>query len=444
MHRQPTGPIGPYSSLWRKSRGFAAVLAAVLALGGMASRGAAASSYPPYWTAQSPWHGVTLVHSQPSNEPTPSDIDLLVNSLGVNSIHIDLAIKRFTQMSNLSLTEGYAESISWLESMLAECHTDHVAAIVRFKSFYDPSTDQFYDVTSPDFWNNAQAVANIVPEVADLVSQLKDDGAVVTAYDIFSEPTMIQANGQPVQPPNWPSIQSSIVAKIHSIDPNLWVVVKPGPYGGISGYSDFQPLSGSNLIYGVHDYSPHPYTHQGINGEPYGVSYPATIGGQYWNKTAEINNLQPVLQFEQAHHVLMWVDEFSTLRWAPDSEIYLTDLAGIYNNYDWGWSYFAWGGWNGFDPNFDTQYPNDNLYVGQESQRWATLRQIFAMPVNDPPPGGGGGQTNGSGGTGGSGGGGSFQWPVLLILILVCTLARGLRRSPKPHPASCPHVNGAD
>ncbi|MGH9436879.1 MAG: glycoside hydrolase family 5 protein [Terriglobia bacterium] len=338
-----------------------------------------------------PWRGVTLTDfGIPGKDVTtslgppssgPKDIDDAAQA-GANSVHLYLGIKKLAQRRHLNTAEAWTQAMQWLDLMLAECKKDHMVAIVGFQSFPMPNGG-YYKLTSAEFWNNPAAVNQIYTQVSRLAKRLHTYGNEFVAYNIISEPT-IRIGGRTESPPDWENIQKRIVETIRAQDPNRWIVVQPGPWGGAGGYKDFSPLPYSRLVYSVHIYAPHAYTYQGIKKFPTGVRYPGTIHGRQVNKEALEKYLTPVFRFQQQNHALIWVGEFSAVIWAPNSRQYLKDLVSTYDRYGWGWSYFAIGGWFGWDPNYNNKFAGDwkaaqAQRVGLESERWETLRELFDM-----------------------------------------------------------------
>lgn len=348
------------------------------------------SDVPTNW----PWVGATLINfgipgvspikplSQPSSGP--KDVDELAQ-MGANSVHLHLNMKNLSKQLGLTPSQAWNESMQWLDLILAECKKDHMVAIVHLRSFPDPSGG-FYDQTTSEFWTSGAARQSLFNEVRALANHLKGYGSEFAAYDILSEPTLRVGRGAE-QPPDWVDVQKQIVQTIRAIDPNRWIIVKPGPWGGAGGYKTFQPLPYSHLVYSVHIYAPHAYTFQGAGLTPYGMQYPGTFQGRPFNEAALERFLGPVINFQNRNNVLVWVGEFGAVRWAPGSEQYLTDLVDIFDRHGWGWSYFAIGGWNGLDPNYDAAYVQawkavQSHRVGLKSQRWQTLQRLFHKSRN--------------------------------------------------------------
>lgn len=337
-----------------------------------------AGQQPPKW----PWRGVTLI-DRGSEGAQPADIDMLVRDLGINSAHLYPNIKQTAKLGSFTPSQGWNSAMRWLDSMVAECKKDNIIAIVHLRWIPDRNGG-FYDQTSSAYWNNPTAIDDTIQRVTQLAAHLHGYGSQYVAYDINSEPTERTSHGA-VQPPGWVSIQKRIVEAIRSQDPEAWVVVKPGPWGGVPGYKNgFQPLPYPRLVYSVHMYAPPRYTHQGVRNSGVGVSYPGKFRGHAFNKSALEAYLAPVEAFQRENNVPMWVGEFSAVRWAPGSEQYLTDLVNIFDSYGWGWSYFSFGGWNGWDPRYDTSYTPlpaaaKSHYMGTKSQRWRTLEAMFGV-----------------------------------------------------------------
>jgi hypothetical protein len=69
--------------------------------------------------------------------------------------------------------------------------------------------------------------------------------------------------------------------------------------------------------------------------------YPGVIDGTQWDKAALEAALKPVVEFQQAYGVRIYIGEFSAIRWAPDDSAhrYLADLIDIFERHGWDWSY---------------------------------------------------------------------------------------------------------
>ena len=76
------------------------------------------------------------------------------------------------------------------------------------------------------------------------------------AFEIMNEP-------YPIAGERWASIQKKAVDSIRSVAPRHTIVVNPGGWSTVSDYDNFRSLDANNLVYTVHMYEPHLFTHQG-------------------------------------------------------------------------------------------------------------------------------------------------------------------------------------
>lgn len=336
---------------------------------------AQATSLPPGW----PWRGINM----DSTSSSPADVQTLVTQLGVNSIHLRIRPEKLGQMKHLSAAEAWTQAIAWADAMLEACKKYHVVGIIEVTGIPLGKLQTNTQMT-PAFWASSAEKQKYLQRLASLAQNLRHYGDEFAAYDIMSEPVML-VDGRGLQPPGWRNLQSKIVQTLRTYDPNRWIMVKPGPFGLPTDYRNFEPLAASHLIYSVHMYDPHRFTHQGIKNYPLGPKFPGRIGSKMWDAQALKEDLAPVIKFQKKYKVPVYVGEFSAVRWAPGAETYIKDLVSIFNAHNWGWAYFAYAGWNGWNPNYNDEYSHKPAvikrdYVGLKSKRWATLRSI--LPVN--------------------------------------------------------------
>jgi endoglucanase len=187
---------------------------------------------------------------------------------------------------------------------------------------------------------------------------------------------------------DWQALAERTARAIGDIDPARTIIVEPASWGGPSGLLDLVPLPGSNVVYSVHMYLPHAFTHQGVHGPGAAYRYPGTIDGQTWDKAQLEAALQPVIDFQRTYGVHIYIGEFSAIRWAPEGSAarYLSDLIEIFEAHGWDWSYHAfreWSGWSvehGEDRN-DTQPAHGStarqrLLRGWFGRNQSTLRSV--------------------------------------------------------------------
>ena len=167
-------------------------------------------------------------------------------------------------------------------------------------------------------------------------------------FDLFNEP--LNWNEMPDFPAKWPVWAQETINSIREIDRRHPVVVQPGPGGLCGGFKTFPLLKDDNIIYSLHQYWPHVYTHQGIGSTKNtdlartyryeGLGWPNKE--QNWNRQRLVKSMQCVADFQKKHGVRIFVGEFSAVRWAPGAENYLRDCLEIFEENGWDWAYHAW------------------------------------------------------------------------------------------------------
>jgi hypothetical protein len=161
-----------------------------------------------------------------------------------------------------------------------------------------------------------------------------------------------------------------VCAAIRAIDRNTYLIVEPGPFGLPSGFATLQPIRDPKVVYSFHHYLPHTYTHQGIGDyrtpEYKDKAYPGmlktfpTDEPKMWDKRELEKSMEAAAVFAKKHNAIMWVGEFSAIRWAPGSAQWIKDSIEIFERHGWGWCYHCYRGWNGWNPTFDAGEPDTN------------------------------------------------------------------------------------
>lgn len=199
------------------------------------------------------------------------------------------------------------------------------------------------------YWSDpalSEKIASLWKRIAERLLPHRD---VIYGYDLYNEP--LDWSQMPNPPRQWREAAKAAIKAIRSVDTETWIIYEPGP-GGLSwGFADMKPLPDTRIIYSLHYYNPHEFTHQGLYStkntdlakpmEETGVRYPGTVNGLYWDKKQIRKELQTVLDFQHKYKVPILVGEFSVIRWAPkaDAVQYLSDLIDIFEEYQWSWIY---------------------------------------------------------------------------------------------------------
>ena len=191
----------------------------------------------------------------------------------------------------------------------------------------------------------------------------------VWGYDLFNEPI---AGNVPESLLDWHDLAEKTALMVRRIDSAHAIIIEPDPGGSPDALPYFEPLKVPGVVYSVHMYEPHQFTHQGVFAEfPIGPAYPGVIAGEQWNKDRIRQYLQPVADYAAEFHVSIYIGEFSAIRWAKGADKYLADVIDVCESNGWDWSYHAfreWQGWSaevGDDKDISTpsKQPTDRLRV---------------------------------------------------------------------------------
>lgn len=329
-----------------------------------------ADGLPPGW----PWRGVTLESSG-----TADDISKLA-AMNVNAIAIQLNVRQIAESKRLTPKEAWDDRLAWADQMVQACKKHGIVCNISMFQFpIDPALRLSQD--SPEYWSDPNLQKQTVELVGRLAEHFKDIGDELGAYDILSEPLVRSPNSKQQTPKEWPALQDAIIRKIRQIDPNRYIVVTPG-YGGMpSSFIDFKPLNYPKLVYSAHMYSPHGFTHQGLPGFEYGKEYPSIFPPL--NKSRLQEYMRPVLAFQKKYNALVYIGEFSAIRWASGGDQYVSDVIDIFDDNQLSWMYFSIG-YHGWNPSYDNVYtPNASTiqarshFVGENTPRWKILKNAF-------------------------------------------------------------------
>ena len=117
-----------------------------------------------------------------------------------------------------------------------------------------------------------------------------------------------------------------------------------------NGLIEFEPIDIPNVVYSVHMYIPHNFTHQNVHSATTPKKYPGEIDGRMWDKQQLEQALRPAIEFQEMHNVQIYIGEFSAIRWAPDNSAYryLRDVIDIFETHGWDWTYHAYREWDGW------------------------------------------------------------------------------------------------
>jgi hypothetical protein len=183
--------------------------------------------------------------------------------------------------------------------------------------------------------------------VWDRIAARYRDKAIVWGYDLVNEPVEGMV-GEGLM--DWQQLARAAAKRVRAIDARHAIVVEPAPWGGPESIDNLEPLDVPGVVYSVHMYQPHKFTHQGVYDNPAGIAYPGTVQGRRWDKARLRKALQPALDYARDYGVHLYIGEFSAIRWAPGESAHdwLRDVIDILEEHGWDWAYHAFREWDGW------------------------------------------------------------------------------------------------
>ena len=170
----------------------------------------------------------------------------------------------------------------------------------------------------------------------------------IWGYDLFNEPTQ-EKEGAPGC--DYWTLQERAARAIRAIDPVTPIIFESLCSDGPEAYEWMKASDLPDIIYQVHMYYPHAYTHQGVAQIDPDKFTPITYpnAGRGWDKEYLRERLAPVLDFQKRHGAVIYVGEFSAIAWAPNAGEFLADCISIFEEYGWSWTYHAFREWHAWD-----------------------------------------------------------------------------------------------
>ncbi|MBL4702481.1 MAG: cellulase family glycosylhydrolase [Phycisphaeraceae bacterium] len=176
---------------------------------------------------------------------------------------------------------------------------------------------------------------------------------VIWGYDLVGEP--IERNVAE-DAEDWQDLSERLAKAIRAIDTKHFILIEPPGGDDARAIQKLRPIDVSNVVYNIHMYAPHPFTHQGIySGFAKAGVYPGEFQGKYWDKAQMQEWLKPVFEFQKKYEVPIFLGEFSAVRWAPDNSAYryIKDIIEIAEEHDWNWVYHCFRSYHGWSVEHD-------------------------------------------------------------------------------------------
>jgi hypothetical protein len=247
-----------------------------------------------------------------------------------------------------------------LDALLPVLRRHGIQIILTASALYGGKQgDVFFETDKND--NNPH-----LPEFWRGVSKRYRREPLIVGYCIKNEPNY----RDPAQAKKiwWDDLLPNSIKAIRENDKKVWLVLESPPTGALAwGFAQIPAIDDPRVIYALHHYMPHAYTHQGVRGlqkrgpdtrgaYTYPGESPRFDGGKVvsWDKAAVERTLHEVFQFQKRKPgVRIFVSEFGVARWAPGGAQWLADAIEIFERHGWDWTYHSFGGWSGWDPTYE-------------------------------------------------------------------------------------------
>ncbi|WP_276741633.1 glycoside hydrolase family 5 protein [Victivallis vadensis] len=201
---------------------------------------------------------------------------------------------------------------------------------------------------------------------------------MIYGYDLLNEPREDGYRYTPDGGLDWNRLAARTAHAIRAIDKTTPIIIEPAQWGSVAGLKTFMPVNVDNVIYSIHFYSPHEFTHQGIGkSRKTGIRYPGMINGKEWNKEAIRSSLLPAREFQLKYNVPIFVGEFSAIAWAPGAAQYIEDCISIFEEFGWDWTYHAFREWSGWSVEHGGTFENQTKV--ENSDRKQVLRKYYHL-----------------------------------------------------------------
>lgn len=285
-----------------------------------------------------------------SPDLTPESLRVLGQEWNVNLIRWQLI--RYGPAAKITTV---AEYDAWLEGALRKldaalplCEKYGVRVVLDLHSpFGGTPTVSGYVGTDTGLFTNRVAQDKFVADWGRMARRYRDS-RVIWGYDLANEPVEEEvAEGCD----HWQVLATRAARAVRASDARHAIIVEPTPWGGPEALENLEPIPVPGVVYSVHMYVPHQFTHQGVHSSAApAVAYPGTIAGKAWDKAALRRVLQPVRDWQRDYGVQIYLGEFSAIRWAPDDSAYryLRDCIELFEEFRWDWSYHAFREWSGW------------------------------------------------------------------------------------------------
>jgi hypothetical protein len=286
---------------------------------------------------------------------TQNDIDRLA-ALGANYVNISHT-GLYTETPPYRLDSAVMDNLSHLLGMIGAAD---MFAVVTFRT--GPGRNEFAifpeelgswypgHLLVNTMWEDEAAQRAWVEMWREAAARLRNH-EVVVGYDLMCEPNPDDSLLGIWEPAafyptyantlyDWNPLQAQIAVAIREVDSETPILVGGMGYSAVAWLPYVAPSGVPRVVYTVHQYAPHEYTHQwpGEN-----VSYPGRLHGTDFDRGWLNGLLGTVDRFSAGHGAPVAVNEYGVQRWAPGGAQFMTDLMDLFeergmNHALWNWA----------------------------------------------------------------------------------------------------------
>jgi hypothetical protein len=255
------------------------------------------------------------------------------------------------------------EAVANLDRLLEMATQADMFAVITFRT--GPGRSEFAIIGGGDWlpygyiietvWQDIEARAAWA-EMWDYAAERYRDNPIVIGYDLMCEPNS-NASLDIWDPEtfyahyagtgyDWNAWYPDLVSAIREVDADTPILVSGNSYSGVEWLPYLQPLDDPYVVYTVHQYSPHEYTHQ----EPPELTrtYPGYFDTDYDDSPetfdrAWLENLMSIAAgFQSTHHAVLAANEYGLERWEPGGADYIRDEMTLFEQYGWNYAVWQW------------------------------------------------------------------------------------------------------
>lgn len=233
----------------------------------------------------------------------------------------------------------------------------------EFTFMWEEAGDWFDDSYLNDtVWNDADAQQGWIDMWRYTAERYKDNPNIV-GFDLMVEPNSNEVGHDATDPLDlwdqeefyetygntlydWNQLFPRIVEKIREKDTDTPILVGGMAYSAVDWLPWLDVIQDDRMVYMVHQYAPHVYTHQQAGGS---LTYPGLFDTDWdgipdqFNRDWLVNLLMPVDEFIDQAGLPIAVNEFGAIRWVPNAAQYLDDLMDLFEERDMNHAIWLWG-----------------------------------------------------------------------------------------------------